>query len=180
MSGSGVKHLPIVGIMGSGSESHADKAVPLGRWLANLGVHLLTGGGGGVMAAVSQAFAETRERQGLVIGILPGEDSASGYKAKAGYPNPWVEIPIFTHLPLSGQQGEEPLSRNHINILSSQVIVALPGGAGTASEIHLAQKHHRPLIAFTDQQDDIPNLPTSTPWSDNLDTTKDFTLSHLP
>ena len=43
-----MKRLPIVGVMGSGSESYSDQAARLGRWLAKQDVHLLTGGGGGV------------------------------------------------------------------------------------------------------------------------------------
>ncbi|MCH7856306.1 MAG: DNA-binding protein, partial [Gemmatimonadetes bacterium] len=42
--------------MGSGSRPYLERASALGRWLAESGVHLLTGGGGGVMAAVSQSF----------------------------------------------------------------------------------------------------------------------------
>lgn len=49
-----VKRLPIVGVLGSGSEPHEEQAKPLGEWLAREGVHLLTGGG--VMEAVSRAF----------------------------------------------------------------------------------------------------------------------------
>src|SRR4029450_9485672 len=63
---------PIVGVMGSGAERHDALAAPVGRWLAQQGVHLLTGGGGGVMEAVSEAFAQVPERQGLVLGILKG------------------------------------------------------------------------------------------------------------
>ncbi len=59
-----------------------------------------------------------------------------------------MEIAIATHLPLSGAQGEDPLSRNHINILSADMIVALPGGAGTLSEVRLAQRYRKPLIAW--------------------------------
>jgi hypothetical protein len=31
-------------------------------------------------------------------------------------------------------------------VLSGDVVVALPGGPGTASEIALAERYHRPLI----------------------------------
>src|SRR5262249_50687286 len=48
---------PLVGVMGSGSEEHADLAEPLGRWLAEAGFDLLTGGGRGVMAAACRGFA---------------------------------------------------------------------------------------------------------------------------
>jgi uncharacterized protein (TIGR00725 family) len=152
---------PIVGVMGSGVESHADRAVPLGRWLAAEGVHLLTGGGSGVMEEVSRAFAEVPGREGLVLGVLPG-DPSSGL-APAGYPNRWVELAVRTHLPHSSTQGTDLLSRNHINVLTADVIVALPGGAGTASEVALALAYGRPVIAFVDAPADIPGLPEGLP-----------------
>ena len=46
----------IVGVMGSGMDDASARAVELGTWLATQRVHLLTGAGGGVMKAVSQAF----------------------------------------------------------------------------------------------------------------------------
>src|ERR1700732_63573 len=66
-----VTRLPIVAVIGSGSDEHQDRAAALGSWLATQGVHLLTGAGQGVMAAVSKAFAETSARQGLVLGVVP-------------------------------------------------------------------------------------------------------------
>lgn len=100
---------PIVGVMGSGTEDHADQAEPLGRWLAGLGVHLLTGGGGGVMERVGHAFFETPGRRGLVIGIVPA--GRASIDPRSGYPNRWVELPIRTHLPLTGDRGTDPRSR---------------------------------------------------------------------
>ena len=68
-------NLPIVGVVASGTESnepeHGRKAQEIGEWLASEGVHLLTGGGGGLMMAVSRAFYEQPNRRGLVIGVLP-------------------------------------------------------------------------------------------------------------
>jgi uncharacterized protein (TIGR00725 family) len=149
--------LPIVGVMGSSAVSHEPESSQLGRWLAEEGVHLLTGGGGGVMEAVSRAFYETPERAGMVIGILPaGEDPGT---PKLGYPNSWVEVPILTHLPSTGVHGAEPTSRNHINVLSSDVIVAFGGGAGTMSEIELAVAYGRPVIAFVGTRGALPGLP---------------------
>ncbi|MHC4507097.1 MAG: SLOG cluster 4 domain-containing protein, partial [Planctomycetota bacterium] len=139
---SGRLRLPVVGVLGSGTAPHAERARAVGQWLAHEGVHLLTGGGAGVMEAVSRAFFEVPDRRGAVIGILPG--SADG-AIPGGYPNPWVEIAISTHLPLSGERGTDALSRNHINVLSSDVLLALPGGAGTASEVRLALRYGRPL-----------------------------------
>lgn len=174
-----MKRLPIVGVMGSGSEHHPELSHALGRRLAREGVHLLTGGGGGVMSAVSRAFHEAPDRKGLVIGIIPGECGSPPGKPKAGYPNPWVEIPVFTHLPLSGERGTDPLSRNHINVLSSDVLIALPGGYGTSSEVALALAYERPVIAYLTDRKQIPDLPDRVPVESDLDKVMEFVRSVL-
>lgn len=166
--------IPIVGVMGSGTKAHQDKAQLVGRWLAEAGVHLLTGGGGGIMASVSRAFHEVSSRRGLVLGIIPGEATPRGYATYNGYPNQWVEVPIFTHLPYSGLRGTDILSRNHINVLSSDVIIALPGSAGTASEIILAKLYNKPLIAYLSDPSDIESLPPSTPFETDFKNIKKF------
>jgi uncharacterized protein (TIGR00725 family) len=160
-----IKRLPIIGVMGSGTRPWTERAVPLGRWLAQTGVHLLTGGGGGVMETVSRGFHELSDRIGCVIGILPGGDIQAiyCYSSKSGYPNRWVEIAIRTHLPFSGQRGTDTLSRNHINVLSADVVVALPGGLGTSSEVSLCKHYHKPIIAWLDHPEQIPDLPASVP-----------------
>lgn len=168
------ERLPIVGVMGSGSAAHEEKAQQLGRWLASERVHLLTGGGGGVMHSVSRAFAETEGRCGSVIGVVPGRP-----QPPAGYPNPWVEIPIRTHLPSSGTRGTEATSRNHINVLSSDVIIALPGSAGTSSEVRLACTYDRPVVAFLSAPSEIPGLPEEVPVCRTLDCVKRFVAAHL-
>ncbi len=172
--------LPVVAVLGSGRDEHADKAEPLGRWLATQSVHLLTGGGQGVMASVSRAFNAVSGRAGLVIGVLPGEVDGEGYRAKEGYPNPAVELAIRTHLPLSGIAGTDMLSRNHINVLSAHVLVALPGGPGTASELRLALRYARPVVAFIDRGDDIPGIPGEIQIVSTLDGVQEFLRRHLP
>jgi uncharacterized protein (TIGR00725 family) len=169
----------IVGVMGSGSQSHADRAGALGRWLAREGVHLLTGGGGGVMASVSRAFCEVPDRRGLSIGVVPGWEEMAARDAPPGYPNRWVEIPIRTHLPLSGDRGTDPRSRNHINVLSSDVLVALPGGAGTASEIQLALRYGRPLVAYLEDRSEIEGLPDEALVRSSLAEVQEFVRSRL-
>lgn len=156
-----IKRRKIVGVMGSGKEAHNHLAAPLGRWLAKQGYNLLTGGGQGVMAAVSKAFASVPRRKGVIIGIIPAKQlyensDRRNFQKPEGYPNEWVEVPIITHLPLTGKQGKEKMSRNHINILSSDIIIALPGGEGTLSEIELALEYGKPIIIFD---------PTSTMFS---------------
>lgn len=52
----------------------AGRAVPLGGALAVLGVHLVTGGGAGVMSAVARGFTGVPSRRGLSVGILPAAE----------------------------------------------------------------------------------------------------------
>jgi len=172
------KRLPVVGVLGSGDAEHADKAASLGRWLGTLPVHLLTGGGRGVMTAVARAFAAVPGRAGLVVGIIPcsSDDPAV---PKPGYPNPFVELAIKTHLPLSGPDGTDTLSRNHLNVLTSDVLVALPGGAGTASEVALAVRYRRPVAAYLDDRSGIPHLPAAVPILSTLSEVQAFVQDHL-
>lgn len=140
---------PVICVIGSGSEPWIELADSLGRMLASMDVHLLTGGGRGAMESVSRAFHDTSPRAGFVLGVIPGSvDPGFVHAAKPGYPNPYVEIVIRTHLPLSGEQGTDPMSRNHINILSADAVIALPGGPGTVSEAQLALRYRKPILLF--------------------------------
>ena len=129
------------------------------------------------MAAVSQAFYDTPNRRGMVMGVLPCDESLE--KPKDGYPNQWVEIPVMTHLPSSGERGTEPMSRNHINVLTSDIIVALPGDAGTGSEVRLAVRYERPIIAFVESEEEIPGLPNSVSISGSLAGVRTFVMTQL-
>ena len=183
---------PVVGVMGSGSDRHAHLAEPLGRALARMGVHMLTGGGAGVMESVSQAFSAVPGREGLVIGILPAGDARldradadpnrmhagqgwtnGGPGTPPGYPNPWVELAIRTHLDARGDDGSGIRSRNHINILSSDVVIALPGSAGTASEVELAIRYRRPLILLGDTAR-AERLSVPVPSTESVDEAVEF------
>ena len=139
---------PIVAVVGDGVAEHRELADPLGRIIAEMGFTLLTGGGRGVMTAVARAFALTPSREGVSIGVIPAE-SVDPWKAKDGYPNPWIDYPLFTHLCGKGDP-TGPDSRNHINALSGQVLIALPGGKGTRAEITLAVRYGKPVAAFGD------------------------------
>ncbi|QDU73562.1 hypothetical protein Pan97_05380 [Bremerella volcania] len=172
-----VQRLPIVGVMGSGKDDHLELSLELGWLLGTLGVHLLTGGGRGTMAAVSEAFARTHDRRGMVLGILPSDHSRT--KPKADYPNDWVEIPIVTHLPHSGERGTESTSRNHINILTSDAIVALPGGPGTSTEVQLAIRYGKPIIAYLGTTGGIPDLPQDVAVATTIDQVEAFLRSVL-
>lgn len=145
---SGVARLPIVGVMGSGTAAHEALTAPLGAWIARSGFHLLTGGGGGVMAAAARAFCAVQGRRGLSIGIVrcdeaprPGRDG--GAWRHRPRQNDWLELPIQTHLHTSDTSVH---SRNHLNVLTADALVVLPGGAGTASEVELAARYGRRVV----------------------------------
>ena len=170
---------PVIGVMGSGVARHDALARPIGGWIAGQGFHLLTGGGTGVMTAVSEAFTAVADRVGIVIGVLPSAEDDPRYDQPPGYPNRWVELAIRTHLPLSGVRGTAPLSRNHINVLTADVVIALPGGPGTSSEVRLARRYDRPCIAFLNDRSQIPNLPDTVPDVDTVDDVAHFVLDHV-
>lgn len=165
--------------MGSSSRAFEELAEPLGRWLATTGVHLLTGGGVGTMEAVSRAFAAVHPREGMVIGVLPADLPDGNAVPRAGYPNPSVELAIFTHLPLSGITGTDPRSRNHINILSSDVVIVLPGNEGTESEMTLAVRYRKPVIAFFGDHAVDWQPPSGVPVARTLDEVERFVRATL-
>jgi len=69
-------------------------------------------------------------------------------------------------LPSRGEEGGTPGSRNHLVVLSGDVIVALPGGAGTASELRLAREYARPVILLGwERRDPVTNGSTRSPAS---------------
>jgi uncharacterized protein (TIGR00725 family) len=160
---------PLIGVMGSGSAEHPELAEPLGRWLGEQGYDLITGGGGGVMAAVCRAFAAVPNRRGMSIGVLPAGPPAS-------YPNPWLDFLIQTHLPKRGNDGADILSRNHINVLSAAVTVVLPGRAGTRTELALALHYRKPVVCYLGPDGQIAGvLRMSMPLVANtLDEVTDF------
>jgi uncharacterized protein (TIGR00725 family) len=138
----------LIGVMGSGTEEYREWVVPLARWIAEHGYDLITGAGQGVMRVAAEAFVSVPGRRGLSVGIVPGEVVDGVYRPKAGYPNPHIELPVFTHLPLSGERGRESMSRNHLNVLTAQALVVLPGDAGTLSEAELALRYRKPALLF--------------------------------
>ena len=174
----------VVTVIGSG-RSADPHAADVGQLIATLGHDLLTGGGRGVMEAASRAFFETSPRRGIVIGIVPGlvagldalEDRVAGnpgYDLPSGYPNEWVELAIYTHLPDSGTRGTLASSRNHVNVLSADAIVALPGREGTESEIWLAIQYGVPIVAYG------THAPHGIPHAATLDQLREFLVRSLP
>lgn len=139
-----MKRKPVIGVMGGGVADAATAALAeeLGAAIAREGWILLNGGrDAGVMAASARGAARAG---GLVLGILPGRDLRGA--------SPDLTIGIPTGL------GD---ARNVINVLAADVVIALPGGAGTLSEIALALKNERPLLLLGWSR--APELPGALP-----------------
>jgi uncharacterized protein (TIGR00725 family) len=137
----------IIGVMGSGDDVHDPQAAAeVGRLIAGLGYDLLTGAGQGVMAAVAKAFTAVSPRQGISIGVVPAK-APDDPVPPTGYPNEFVELPIYTHL---GRGGDPDAldSRNPVNVLTASAIILLPGNDGTYAELQLAASYDRPRILY--------------------------------
>lgn len=147
-----IRKRSLIAVIGSGKNPHHALSFPLGQWLAEKGFDLINGGGHGVMAETAKAFTAVPHRKGLVIGILPASskhdnlEEYNEHEPPPGYPNPYTEIVIRTHLPFVGVQGNMLASRNHIIVLSADFIFALPGSSGTRTEIEMALQYDKPLI----------------------------------
>ncbi len=120
---------PVIGVMGGSSvgEDEFETARRLGSLIAGRGWVLLNGGrNAGVMAASARG---AREAGGIVIGILPDRDTSRA--------SPDLDYAICTNL---------ADARNLINVLSSDVVIACHGAAGTFSEVALALKNGKRVI----------------------------------
>jgi uncharacterized protein (TIGR00725 family) len=168
-----------VGVMGSGTDEHDALGRDIGELLARLGVNLLTGGGRGVMTSVSRAFVQTSRNRGICIGIIPCFSESERSRPKDGYPNEFVELPIYTHLPYSGPRGKDDLSRNHINILSSVAVIALPGEEGTATEVSLAVDYKKPVIAYSPQKHLVEHFSKAVTRATTLREVEEFLGRYL-
>lgn len=168
-----MKHLPIIGVVGSHIDAHEELSTPLGQLIAQSNYHLLTGGGEGVMSAVAKSFTKQAERKGICIGILPISEH-SELKELPHYTNPYIELPIVTKLDIRAAQGSTtPLALNSVNILSSNVIIALPGLKGTEAETSMALVCNKPVILFGPMKE-FEHFPTEPMRAETIDEVKSF------
>ena len=100
----------------------------LGMKLAKVVDILISGGLSGTMKAVCSGF---KVEGGLTIGIIPGYDKNEA--------NEFVDIVIPTGI---------GLARNVLVVKAADVVMALPGGAGTLSEIAYCLQFKIPVISL--------------------------------
>ncbi len=104
-------------------------AYQIGAMIAREGWVLLNGGrSSGIMEASARG---AKENGGITVGILPTDE--------VHWASAYIDIPIVTGM---------GAARNVMNVLSSDIIVALPGRAGTISEIALALNLGKEVILF--------------------------------
>lgn len=124
--------LTVIGVMGSGERGDTaleSLAEELGGAIAGQGWALLNGGRDtGVMDASARGAAAAG---GLVVGVLPDDDLDRASR----------------HLTVAIRTGMGD-ARNAVNVLSSDVVVAMRGGAGTLSEVALALKAGKAVVAL--------------------------------
>jgi uncharacterized protein (TIGR00725 family) len=126
---------PYVAVIGDGDPRGPDAhrvlewAEEVGQALARGGAAIVTGGLGGVMRAASRGAATVG---GVTIGLLPGPDASEA--------NEYVAIPIATGL---------GVVRNLVVVTASDAVVAIGGRHGTLSEIGLALRMGRHVVALS-------------------------------
>jgi uncharacterized protein (TIGR00725 family) len=121
-----------VAVIGAGAATDGSEtwrlAEEVGRRLAEAGAVVVSGGRGGVMAAVSRGAASAG---GEVIGVLPGLD-------------PGEANPDVTHVVATGVGH----ARNLGVVGSGEVVIAIGGEWGTLSEIGHARSIGRTVVAL--------------------------------
>jgi len=103
------------------------QAKQLGQLLAKRGYLVVCGGLGGVMQAVCEG---AKSASGATLGILPGD--------KVAQANPFVDTAVVTGL---GSM------RNYLVVLNGDAVVAVEGESGTLSELALALKSGKYVVA---------------------------------
>jgi uncharacterized protein (TIGR00725 family) len=119
-----------VAVVGAGRATADEEqaAEEVGRRLAVAGAVVVCGGLGGVMEAACRG---AKASGGTTVGILPGTSRADA--------NPFVDVAIPTGL------GE---LRNGLVVRATDALVAVGGEFGTLSEIALALKGRKPVVAL--------------------------------
>tara|TARA_R110002050_G_scaffold286541_4_gene437151 strand:- start:10523 stop:11026 length:504 start_codon:yes stop_codon:yes gene_type:complete len=126
-----------IGIIGPNtkmcSQELYDFGIELGKQIASKDRSIICGGLGGLMEAVCKGAKQSSDTfHGQTIGILPNENAKDA--------NPYIDIAIPTGL---------GIARNIIILRTSDILIALGGGAGTLSEIAFAWQLKKRVLCLT-------------------------------
>ena len=121
---------PYVSVVGSGTATGElyEEAREVGRLVAEKGGTVVCGGRSGVMEAAARGATEAG---GVAIGILPDEDRETA--------NEYLSYSVATG---TGH------ARNLAVVCSGDVVISVGGEYGTLSEVGLALKVGRPVVAL--------------------------------
>ena len=122
-----MKQIAVIGSAEEISSEVEQMAEEVGRGIALRGAVLISGGRGGVMEASCRG---AKKEKGLVVGILPRTRDQA---------NRFVDVAIVTGM------GD---ARNVLNVNSADAVISICGGAGTLSEIGLALKAGKKVVAL--------------------------------
>jgi len=149
-----------ISVIGAGaSDPEAETAArELGRLLAERGHEVVCGGLGGVMRAVCQG---ARQAGGLTIGILPGADIETA--------NEFVAVPVATGL---------GIMRNALVVGNGAAVIAVEGESGTLSEIAIALKTGKAVIAIG-RWSGLPGVRPASSAQEAVKILDDLDLQHL-
>ncbi len=121
-----------IGVIGG---SFADKkycsiAYDVGKGLAENNCAVFCGGNGGIMECVAHGV---QDNNGMVVGILPGENRMEG--------NKYLSLAIPTGI---------GYMRNFLIIRASDAIIAIEGYSGTTSEAAFAMTEGKTVVSIGD------------------------------
>ena len=123
------RQILVIGNNDNGCTPESEKlAYDVGSEVAKSNSVLITGGLGGVMRAASRG---AQESGGITVGIIPQDDPS--------HANEFCDIVIPSGM---------GLTRDFLNALSADGVIAIGGGSGTLSEICAAYMHKKPIVAL--------------------------------
>jgi len=125
-----LRNKPIIALIGAGkcTPLEAKHALLAGGEIARRGAILICGGLGGCMA---EAARGAKDAGGITIGVIPSYDRSSA--------DPSIDIVIATGM---------GSARNAIIVATADAAIAVGGSYGTLSEIALARKLGKPVVAL--------------------------------
>ena len=114
---------------GGATKKLMKKAKEIGFLLAKENIIVITGGKGGIMKATAEG---TKEGGGVTVGVIKG--------GKRFTSNNFTDVEVVTGMTTGGS--------GFIQVLMSDALIVVGGGAGTLEEIVIAYRNKKPIIVL--------------------------------